>query len=506
MRYLFTRLALVLALCGNSLLAVADESLVLNGAHLHLQLNSPLYIGGLYLPEKSSDVAYLLSGNHKKQMRIVIVADVWRPNSWRRHWSDAIAVNNPSGAEDDHTYKALGAFIEMPKDKLEKGDEIVISYASGATSVRLNGGIVVTVQNAEMFNFLLKTWIGEVPPSSPFRTAILNGSAPEQLAAFGDQLNTRKYAPSRSAIYTQWKQQDEQKELLERQRVEEEARREADRLAREKKEAEEMAREIAALEEAKNNTQDRSTSNANAKANTERQRELQAAVKRRQDREEKQFASELLGWQIQRYVNKHTRYPMWAERFGEEGLVNISFTLGQGGAPVFSDATLDNESMLVREIKSQITNSLKQISIPTDTLKTPKTVTITYVFSLRKAMQPELAKPAVPKHLLALSSSPDKSVDAVIEYYRKYISDRVTKAVEYPDAARMLRQWGRVSAEFSVNRWGEMESFTLTQTSRHKLLNEAVEAAVRESAPFKPFPLQIFNESAITGSVNYTFR
>lgn len=506
MRYLFTRLALVLALCGNTLLAIADERLVLNGAYQHLKLNSPIYIGGLYLPQKSSDVDYLLSDKHEKQMRIVIVADVWRPNSWRRHWSGAIAVNNPAGAADALTYKALGDFIAMAQGKLEKGDEIVISYESGSTSVRLNGEIAITAQNVEVFNFLLKTWIGDVPPSSPFRTAILNGSAQEQSADFDGQLNGHKYSPGRSAIFTQWKKQGEQQELLERQRVEEEIRREADRLAREKKEAEEIARELAALEEAKNNTKDRSTSNANAKANAERQRELQAAVKRRQDREEKQFASELLGWQIQRYVNKHTRYPMWAERFGEEGLVNISFTLEQGGAPVFSDAMLDNESMLVREVKSQITNSLDQISIPADTLKTPQTVTITYLFSLRNEVQPELVKPTVPKHLLAPSSSPDKSVDAVIDYYRKYISDRVTKAIEYPDAARMLRQWGRVSAEFSINRWGEVETFTLTQSSRHKILNEAVEAAVRESAPFKPFPLQIFNESAITGSVNYTFR
>lgn len=501
---MFARIAVVLAICLASSLAVSEERLVLNGAHQYSKLNVPVYVGGLYLPQKSSDPNYALSENHSKKMRVVVLDDVWRPNSWRRYWREAIAVNNPAEVDDERVYDALGAFTELAQDKLEKGDEIEIAYNGQTTSVRLNGELAITIQGDDVFNILLKTWLGDVPPSSAFRSAILSGSTQKNYAGLGDQLSEPSYSKERASIFSQWQAQKERNQRLKRQRAEEEARLLAEQQAREREQAEKAkkaAQELADLtREAKK--QPRGTS----VAGLDDERKKQAALKVRRENEQKRFLTEFITWQIQRYVNKHARYPMWAERFGEEGLVRLPFTFNPEGTIVFSNSAGDDESMLVKEIKQQVQNSLDQISIPSGMLQTPQMINVSYLFSLIGKENQVLIKPEVPEHMLEKGVTPSESVEAIKEYYRAYVSKQIINTVEYPEAARMLRQWGKVSADLTVNNWGEVKEVTLTGRSRHKLLNEAIETAVSDVAPFKPFPLQIFNEPHIEISIDYTFR
>ena len=53
------------------------DNLVLNGSAVFKHLTRDQYIGGLYLPQASEDINYILSDSTTKRMQIVVTVPSW---------------------------------------------------------------------------------------------------------------------------------------------------------------------------------------------------------------------------------------------------------------------------------------------------------------------------------------------------------------------------------------------------------------------------------------------
>src|SRR5690554_8172845 len=70
------------------------------------------------------------------------------------------------------------SFTSFPRSDIKAGDEIVIDYQPGGNSrILLNNDLVVEASGTTLFNYLVNTWIGKLPPTREFRNQILGQEA-----------------------------------------------------------------------------------------------------------------------------------------------------------------------------------------------------------------------------------------------------------------------------------------------------------------------------------------
>ena len=72
--------------------------------------------------------------------------------------------------------------------------------------------------------------------------------------------------------------------------------------------------------------------------------------------------------------------------------------------------------------------------------------------------------------------------------YAQAIKDRIAGQWKYPQEARKKNLEGRLVALFSLNREGTLTRLDITKTSGHEVLDREAERAIRNAAPFPPFP------------------
>lgn len=81
-------------------------------------------------------------------------------------------------------------------------------------------------------------------------------------------------------------------------------------------------------------------------------------------------------------------------------------------------------------------------------------------------------------------------IDADLKYY-SYM-DRLKRKVEmlweYPERARLKSIGGTLHIDFSIGRDGKLERLALVESSGVPMLDDAALKALRDAAPFAPFP------------------
>jgi protein TonB len=88
-----------------------------------------------------------------------------------------------------------------------------------------------------------------------------------------------------------------------------------------------------------------------------------------------------------------------------------------------------------------------------------------------------------------LTAPPSSAVNAQMEAaYGARIRQAVAEHKHYPKLARRLQEEGRVVVAFSVDAQGRLVDVHVKQSSGSERLDEAALQAVRDAAPFPPFP------------------
>ncbi len=215
-------------------ITVGSTSLQLNGIAIQSELRSDWFINALYLSAKSTNPDAILSDISPKRMEMKVLADNLTGRRLKRFWVERIRNNNePSSVLA--LAKQVRNFANVMGQNLVANDVIAIDFIPGSsTRVSINGSLSAEL-SPELFNMILKSWIGERPPSNEFKDAILGESN-------FDSLLTRYQSIQPSEARIAHFDTKLQEEIAKQQKADEEKR-----LAEERKIAEAKAAEEAKL-------------------------------------------------------------------------------------------------------------------------------------------------------------------------------------------------------------------------------------------------------------------
>ena len=150
--------------------AVGDHNLVLNGLGLRKKAIFKVYVGGLYLPQKSSDPETIQSSDGAWKVVMHFVRSVGK-DSLCGGWDDGLANNTPkAGSDVKKDFKQLCDWMEDVKTN----DQLTFTYIPGqGTEVTVKGNTKGTLESADSAAALLACWIGPEPPSDDFKSGLL---------------------------------------------------------------------------------------------------------------------------------------------------------------------------------------------------------------------------------------------------------------------------------------------------------------------------------------------
>ncbi len=143
--------------------SVRDWYLVVNG-----------YIGALYLENPSSDVAAIYADKGYQRMTFKLLFKKMSARRIANAFYESIQLNTTP--EEQKKYEPeLKEFFELVNGTLKRGEEGLFEYIPGK-GVRI---VIADVDKGflkfdkEVFNLILRVWIGDVPPNKKFKQSIL---------------------------------------------------------------------------------------------------------------------------------------------------------------------------------------------------------------------------------------------------------------------------------------------------------------------------------------------
>jgi hypothetical protein len=180
MRHLLVALALALSLpafarevAGVQVpdsVTAGGKALVLNGAGLRSKFFVKVYVGALYLEQRSSDPAAIVAADAAWQVVMTFKRDVDKASILGAFKE---GFENNSKADAPKLIPALSRIDAVMKD-LKSGDVLVIGYAPGVGStVTAPGGGTVTIEGKPLADALLRNWLGEKPADGDLKSGML---------------------------------------------------------------------------------------------------------------------------------------------------------------------------------------------------------------------------------------------------------------------------------------------------------------------------------------------
>ncbi len=152
---------------------VGGSELVLNGAGLRSKLFIKLYVGALYVPQKSAQPAVLIDSPAPRRMSLRLLRDIGADTL---HGALEEGLANNSSLEELAAIKpAAEQFGALMKGfgKLREADTVAIDFSADGVVVSLGGETKGKVAGAAFAKALLKVWLGEKPADASLKKALL---------------------------------------------------------------------------------------------------------------------------------------------------------------------------------------------------------------------------------------------------------------------------------------------------------------------------------------------
>ncbi|MBO9483706.1 chalcone isomerase family protein [Salinisphaera sp. G21_0] len=132
------------------------------------------YIGALYLEEPTSSPEEIYASDTHQRMAFVMLVSKMSARRIANAFYESIQLNSPPD-EQEAVKEDLEKIFALVDGSMKKGEQAVFEYLPGrGLRIEIAGdekGIVPA--NKELFNLFLRVWIGETPPSKPFKEQVL---------------------------------------------------------------------------------------------------------------------------------------------------------------------------------------------------------------------------------------------------------------------------------------------------------------------------------------------
>ena len=155
--------------------AAAKSELQLNGSAIYEDLGKQQFVAALFVEDLSNNANSIQLQQSPKRMEVRIIND-YSKRRWLNLWMQSISINNDRESFSGSAQEVID-IMRAPRSAPKRGD--VIEYLfdpDQGTSVRFNGTELITNYPPEVFNILLRTWIGPIPPSTAFKDQLLGNS------------------------------------------------------------------------------------------------------------------------------------------------------------------------------------------------------------------------------------------------------------------------------------------------------------------------------------------
>ena len=153
---------------------VGGQDLVLNGAGMRTRLVFKVYVGALYVPQKTTNVADVVGKNQPRRMTLILQRDV-SADQLLEALRAGLAENN-SQADLDRIKGQVAEFSTIFKTvgEAKAGQVIQIDYTPAeGTRILLDGASKGTIAGEPFNKALLMTWIGDRPVQESLKKAML---------------------------------------------------------------------------------------------------------------------------------------------------------------------------------------------------------------------------------------------------------------------------------------------------------------------------------------------
>lgn len=156
-------------------LQLGDKQLVRNGVGVRRAtvLNVHVYVGALYLEQRTTETKAALESRRSKLLELHFVRDVSRTEML-----EAIqeGVDKNAGAQLTAAKEHMRSFERYLPD-LHKGTVLRLAYTPGrGLEVRANGKLLGTEPNDAFANLVFRIWLGEHPPDEKLKAQLLGAS------------------------------------------------------------------------------------------------------------------------------------------------------------------------------------------------------------------------------------------------------------------------------------------------------------------------------------------
>ena len=175
--FLFTSLAAAAELSGvmvdDEFTAAGGQKLVLNGIGLREKLWIDVYVGSLYLAEKSDDVAEILSKPGPWRVQLDFIYKEVDRQKLVDSWREGFEKN-----QDEESLKQLQSrmdqFYAYFDSSAVKKDRYTFDYdPAKGTLVSKNGELLGTIEGEDFKNALLEIWLGNHPADKKLKKGML---------------------------------------------------------------------------------------------------------------------------------------------------------------------------------------------------------------------------------------------------------------------------------------------------------------------------------------------
>ncbi len=150
-----------------------DSNLSLNGGGIRKKVFFKLYVGGLYLSEKSSDAAAIVNADKPMAVKLQITSGMISSENM----SEAIleGFEASTGGKTEPLKAKIAAFVNtFKKDEIVEGNVFDIVYVPGkGVESYKNGKLQGTIEGMDFKKALFGIWLGSKPADDDLKTAML---------------------------------------------------------------------------------------------------------------------------------------------------------------------------------------------------------------------------------------------------------------------------------------------------------------------------------------------
>ncbi|MEI6855926.1 chalcone isomerase family protein [Psychrilyobacter sp.] len=139
---------------------IADKKIMLNGAGIRKKFFFKLYVGSLYLPEKTTDAEAIVKGNKNMTIELNIISKLITSGKIKEALEEGFATVETEKMEliKDKLEIFIGIFED---EKVKKGDIFTFNYIDGKIETYKNKKHVLTTEGQDFKEALFGIWLGD---------------------------------------------------------------------------------------------------------------------------------------------------------------------------------------------------------------------------------------------------------------------------------------------------------------------------------------------------------